>query len=411
MRYMASSRLLQAATKRFVGITMDDGHKQINASCGHPQSPSTRARLEISNYLLTTSTRLEAPLYLSDYASPGSKQSGSSPESYQGDHRLVARQELNGILTGSLALSTPRHNSQSSSRPSFRTLSSQGSASDGRLRYADLSPGPVYNFTIQPILSQNNIHIESQHDDREWQLNQPASWLSPSPFCPISPEASSIPARFIAQPESAVQDNLLSNWSNNQATSSLGFEYHQSLINRQSTTINFPSTCYGCHDQSTIYQNLNVFQLHYWTEHPPPTGSPDAWSPRKCLWEGCHLPKDFGTSRGWINHAYDVHHKRYRCNVFGCSVRPFGTQAMVERHYRTKHIQPRFCTKAGCQARKGSNLCRKDKLDEHDAKWHGPLMCKVADCPRRRIEGEDHGFSKQSELDEHMKRKHRHLQF
>jgi hypothetical protein len=386
-----------------------DGHDQINEGWGHSQQLSTRVFPEISKHAMATSAGLRAPLYPLEYASPVSNQSSSSPKSYLGDDRLITRPELNPTFPGSLTLSTPRHDSQSSSRHSFGTISLQDSASDRPLQQAGTSLGLAYNCKSQRTWIQNNPYIESRYYN-ELQPNQTAVWSSPSPFYQISPETSCSTSNFIAQPESAVQDNILPRWSTHPTTLLSRFENHGSLVHQPSNDKDFPSTCYLCNDPDTVLQDWNDRKVHYWTKHAPPAGSPGAWSSTRCLWQGCRLQKTFKSSRDWLYHTHTVHQKRYRCDALGCNVGPFGTQAMVERHYRTKHTKPKLCTKTGCQARKGTNLSRKDKLGEYEAMWHGPLVCEIADCPRRRIDGEDHGFSKQDELDKHMRRKHPYFQ-
>jgi hypothetical protein len=335
-------------------------------------------------------------LQASESASPSSNRSNPSPQSCPGGGRLLARPVFNAASPESLENFAPQHDRQSSSGHSFGTPYFQESASVRALQQADPPLGPDYNYSMQRPCIQDNPPIESRYDNWQWPPTRTAPWPSPSPLYPISPEASFSASNFIAQPESAVQDDLLSNWSTQQATLLSKFEAHQSLALQQ-------STCPFCPDP---IEDQNALQVHYWTKHPPPIGFPHSWTPMKCLWNGCLRLKTFKTSSDWLSHAHTVHQKRYRCNVFTCDTGPFGSKADVKRHYLTKHVKPKYCTKTGCQARRRSNLQRKDKLDGHEAKWHGPLMCTIADCPRRHINGEDHGFSKQSELDDHMRRRH-----
>lgn len=369
---------------------MENGRNQRYAGWGRPQSHPI-----VSGY----------PLQSLEYAPPSSNQYTTSLESRPGDHRWIARPELNAPLSGGLTPFTPRHDSYPS-RPFFGTLSSQESALVTPLRQADSPLSPDYNSTSR---IQDNPHIESRYNEWQWQ-HQAALGSSPSPFYLISPGPPYGASTFIAQSGSAFQDNLLSNWPIHQTPLSSRFETHGNLALQQSTALAFPVTCYSC-SPDTIIQDMNALEVHHWTKHPPPPSSPDAWTPRKCLWKDCHLPNIFKTPRDWLKHANYVHQKGYRCSVPGCNAKPFGSQADVRRHFRTMHTAPRVCIKAGCQAPKRPNLCRKDKLDEHEAMWHGPLMCVVPGCPRRRVAGEDHGFSKHSKLEEHKRLKHRHYKY
>lgn len=163
----------------------------------------------------------------------------------------------------------------------------------------------------------------------------------------------------------------------------------------------YPSRCSRCDNDSTIYQDHNTWLVHYVEIHEA-----DLF-PRKCLWEGCKLQKKFKRPKHWLSHARSVHLKNIWCDVSGCSYdHPFGNQAMVDRHKKQTHNGAKNCTRPGCQGRKNSNLARRDKLLDHNFKWHGPLECKDANCLRRTIAGVDHGFSTEEDLTKHMREKH-----
>jgi len=362
---------------------MYNGHNQRNADLGGQQS----------HPIVYWNT-----FQPSDYMSPSSNQSSSSPLSCPEDNLWIARPEFNTISPDGLLHFIALHDRQSS-RHSVGSLYSQEYPSVMGLRQTDPPMSPDYSHASQRTCIQDSPRIQTRREDWQYQSNQSAAWPSPYHYRMIPLETSTA-SSFAAQPESAVQGNLLSDLSIHQATLFSKIENREILVPQQ-------STCYVCHE---LVKDLNALQVHSWSKHPPPAGSPDVWTPRKCLWKDCYLPKTFKTSRDWLTHAIYVHQKRYRCSVFGCRATPFGSQADVERHHLTKHVEPKYCTKTGCQAPRRANLCRKDKLDEHEATWHGRLMCTVDGCPRRRIDGENHGFSEQSKLEKHMRQKHQHFQ-
>jgi hypothetical protein len=389
-------------------IMMEYGYGRIVENWGHQQTPSPVPWPEISVHQRGTGTRLRGPYCSSGYATSSSYQSISPSQCYAGDGLVIARPDLNSALSEGNTPSPPRHNSHSSSTPSSKILSSQDGVSYGQLRQDYPSPTPGYNV-FQQTWSQNNTLIGSPYynPQRQQQQQQPALWSSQSSLYLIPANSSSSALSFTSLPGPAVKDNAISSPPIHQPKFLPRPEDLKYLAGKQSISEDFPSTCRLCGE---IIQDRNVQWVHYWTKHTPTTSSPDAWTPKKCLWKDCRLEKEFMTSRSWVVHVNYVHQKGHKCGVAGCRAKPFGSPADLERHRLTKHAEPIYCPKAGCQARKRMNLRRKDKLDEHEAMWHGQLMCEVPGCPRRRIYGEDHGFSKPSKLEDHKRQKHRHLQ-
>jgi hypothetical protein len=181
----------------------------------------------------------------------------------------------------------------------------------------------------------------------------------------------------------------------------------QASFNPQGTT--WYTACYTCNDPNTVYQNEGSWLAHVWTAHPGWAG----WVARRCTWEDCTLDKQFQTSKLWLNHVKTVHQKSFWCCVSGCELRrggpgenPFGSKSDLKRHDRSIHCMPDRCTRPNCQGRKNSDLSRPDKRVIHEAKWHGPLSCIFPACPRRQIDGINHGFSTQAALDKHLRKKH-----
>jgi hypothetical protein len=165
----------------------------------------------------------------------------------------------------------------------------------------------------------------------------------------------------------------------------------------------FPPGFIECADHQDT--NSNAFRVHYCTKHPESA----SWFPSAtCLWEGCTLKckMPFKTRNAWLEHVHNVHLKNFYCQVADCENKgPFGTQAMVDRHCASVHDPPIHCNKPHCQSR-GANLRRRDKETEHKKKWHGHLECEVDGCVRRHRDGEQYGFSTQSDLEKHMDEKH-----
>lgn len=438
---------------------MNDGNCQNDAQRYYLRSRSLRAQPEMEGDIPESSVSSRSSIYPYGYASPISNQGDSSPNSSVGDRFSITGPALNDVPFAILTLPPPSVSRQSLSRRSLSTSSFQESTSDepmphtnrfsGQPMVQSLQMTPSQGFPCIESAADSMNHVESpledgynhgihfslpsirttpmldspnptslyhnngfppdyvpeyniahmdagpRYDYQDRPLIPSANW----PSHPSSPDNSQNEASIITQDMSAVSGNLSSHFSG------------QHELPPSSLALSFPSIiCSGCGNQDFMYQNMNFWFLHYWKEHPPPAGSPDAWRPRTCLWEGCELLKSFRTHKSWLEHAYSVHYRRFWCTFDNCPVaKPFGSQNTLERHFNTKHAQPIPCTRAGCQAKESINLWRKDKLTKHEAKYHGPLICTVADCPRGRVNGQDHGFSEQADLDKHMKVKHRYL--
>lgn len=246
--------------------------------------------------------------------------------------------------------------------------------------------------------------------DEELQNEQCVSWSSTPPFHPFTRGNYNNPFGPNKQAESTTyfqEDSeshlLVHDVATSPTLANYGEPVHQVFeTTRVNTT--FPSMCH-CYNSDEVYRHSSAWLVHYWTNHPPSAG----WKPKTCLWEGCRCKTEFKTHKNWLEHARNVHQKRYLCKVSGCPRdKPFGSQAMLDRHHSSRHTARKPCTKPNCQGRKNASLSRKDKRSEHEAKWHGPLECQVTGCARRRIDGVDHGFSNVSELNKHMKRMHKY---
>jgi hypothetical protein len=383
--------------------------------------------------------------YPYEYTSSISTQGDSSPHSSPGDSFLIPRPPV---------IDVPSINEQSLSRRSLDAPSSQESTSDELLPQANILSVQIEQ-SLQMTPSQGFQYIKSAPDSP----NHAQSYLDHNTFFSL-PSTRTIPMLHSTHPSTSLyRDNEFlpkdvpgcndthidggprnhyqerppissTNWSSNPSSpdssqNEIGtitqdmsavpgnFSSHflgQNEVPPSSLAIDFPSMCPRCDSSDFTYQNVNLWLLHYWKEHPPPAGSFAAWRPRPCIWEGCGLRKSFKTHRSWIEHAHSVHYRRFWCTFDNCDVgKPFGSQNTLDRHLNTKHAEPIPCTRTGCQAKKNINLWRKDKLAKHEAKYHGPLICTVAGCPRGHVNGQDHGFSEPNDLDKHMKVKHRHL--
>jgi hypothetical protein len=394
-RYTSSSRPLQATAQNIAGMIMDGSYNRWSPGWDPLQS---YPKLYVQ------------ALHHSESESSNSCQSSSSSKTQPEIDRSIDLQELNHNISGSIIPFPPRYTSQ----PSFTTYSRAFSSHEGtphvQLRQDALPRALAFNNVLQQSYSLSNPLVRNLYDDQQFQSSQPVFSSSPPFFIPTSPDTSLSVFGFNTPPDLAIRDSDMYDWHTMQRTMPSRTQDNRSLASQQSVPEDFPSPCSLCDDSDTIIHDHNVGQVHYWTKHSPPAGSPEAWTPKKCLWEGCLHENDFKTLKSWLSHVNNVHQKGYSCGVLGCRSKPFGSKADVERHHLTMHTTPKYCTKTGCQARKGINLCRKDKMVHHEAMWHGPFTCEVGDCPRRRIDGENHGFSKRRKLDEHMRKKHPHLQ-
>lgn len=123
-----------------------------------------------------------------------------------------------------------------------------------------------------------------------------------------------------------------------------------------------------------------------------------------CQLGGCRQDYFFQNFHSCRSHIKNVHHKALWCLVTSCPhPRPFGNQSDLNRHTAAKHgdktDKPYKCLRADCTARARA-FKRKDKLKEHDRKYHAEYRCFI--CPRDlRFESEeewyqhtnDHGYT------------------
>lgn len=446
--------LSQAASPHITGLTMNNSNYPNDTSRYYLRSRSLCAQPEIEGDIPESSISSESPPYPYRYASSTSNQGGSSPSGTPEDPLFLPGPALIEVPFGKLALPPPLINTQPLSRRFLSTSTSHESTSDELLPQADRFSAQRIVQSLQTTPSQGFPYIESSADSTNYfqsylphknndktlfslpltrtspvlhspntlaslyhdhdnglppmgirtdarprndyqgrPLIPPTNWSSP----PSSPDSSQNEASVITQDMSAVPGNLSSQFSG------------QNEVPPSSITLTFPSRCPRCPNPDFMYPDVNLWLLHYWTEHPPATGSSHAWRPGECMLEGCNLRKSFRTHKSWLEHAHSVHYRRFWCTFDNCDVRkPFGSKNTLDRHLNTRHTDPIPCTITGCQAKEGINLWRKDKRTKHEAKYHGSKICTVAGCPRGR---QDHGFSEQADLDKHMQVKHRYLPF
>ncbi|KAL2061741.1 hypothetical protein VTL71DRAFT_7119 [Oculimacula yallundae] len=108
------------------------------------------------------------------------------------------------------------------------------------------------------------------------------------------------------------------------------------------------------------------------------------YKPSQCLLPGCKGEYRFKTFHSYRSHIHNVHEKFIWCPSPDCiHPRPFANKSDVDRHYRSKHgdksKKPFKCLKDNCTAR-AQAFNRKDKLREHDRKYHSECCCFF--CPR-----------------------------
>ncbi|KAF8863229.1 hypothetical protein BDZ45DRAFT_137464 [Acephala macrosclerotiorum] len=120
----------------------------------------------------------------------------------------------------------------------------------------------------------------------------------------------------------------------------------------------------------------------------------------QCLLDGCRKGYIFKTLQSYRSHLKNVHGKGISCRVLGCRhTKPFASKNDEDRHYRAKHdtnAKKTFkCERSGCAARVRS-WKRKDKLLEHDRKYHMEIVCHIC----------SHYFDNEEELFEHTNLDH-----
>lgn len=122
----------------------------------------------------------------------------------------------------------------------------------------------------------------------------------------------------------------------------------------------------------------------------------DPGSPMHC--DLCR--RTFTNDRLLRSHILMVHRKSYSCDESGCD-QAFTNTSDLKRHKQAVHEPPIYCDKPMCIGRR-VRLNRADKRKLHEAKYHGPFVCPLAECYRSRHDGSDYGFSTQGELDTHL---------
>ena len=108
------------------------------------------------------------------------------------------------------------------------------------------------------------------------------------------------------------------------------------------------------------------------------------YQPGQCHLDGCRKGYIFETFQSFRAHLKNVHAKTTFCNFPSCAhLRPFGNNTDLRRHTLSKHgnksDKPYKCLREDCPARVTA-FKRKDKLKEHDVKYHSTYRCFY--CPR-----------------------------
>ncbi|CZR62404.1 uncharacterized protein PAC_12301 [Phialocephala subalpina] len=101
----------------------------------------------------------------------------------------------------------------------------------------------------------------------------------------------------------------------------------------------------------------------------------------QCLLDGCRRGYVFKNLQSYRSHLKNVHGKGINCRVPSCRhTRPFASKSDEERHHRAKHDpnpdKPFRCERPNCVTRVKS-WKRKDKLREHDKKYHMEIVCHI----------------------------------
>lgn len=381
---------------KVIAVALTDGHTVYNNITMEDSHIRNHPDWEIGQ---PVPTFWGYPYHSSEYTSLSSSQRASSLRGYPGDGHLNYYSAVNNTT------SSPQFDTSPLSRDHFSTSSPSSSATYEWYSKADSSSNPVFDQSNQQIRAEKDSMILHQSEYGDPQSFQQVPFSTPPTNFLGSPGTSPNTSNLLPQTEVAMYNYNISGWPRCEELVSTA-NCLESFAPQHSAVRNFPSRCDRCNNEYTIHSE-NEFRIHFWDEHPPSLRSEDAWVQQRCLWEGCKLKNLFKTRKLWLNHAFDVHLKRFHCDVSSCRVGRFGSKSMLLRHKQTMHKKPVHCDKNGCQAKTLSNLCRKDKSDAHEAKWHGPLECKIAACPRQRIDGVDHGFSTQGDLGLHIRKDHR----
>ncbi|KUJ10280.1 uncharacterized protein LY89DRAFT_256690 [Mollisia scopiformis] len=108
--------------------------------------------------------------------------------------------------------------------------------------------------------------------------------------------------------------------------------------------------------------------------------------PSPCLLGGCRGTYVFKTLSSYRTHLKNVHDKIIYCRVSECSrshTKPFTSETDRRRHHQAKHNsnpdKPFKCVRSVCPARVRA-FKRKDKLSEHNKKYHAQSLCHICSC-------------------------------
>ncbi|CZR61400.1 uncharacterized protein PAC_11296 [Phialocephala subalpina] len=149
-----------------------------------------------------------------------------------------------------------------------------------------------------------------------------------------------------------------------------------------------PESCQESHPSAAISESWDEVDLEV------------NFHPTQCLLSGCRGGYIFKTLQSYRSHLKNVHDKGIYCRVLGCRhTKPFASKNDVDRHYRAKYdlyaVKSFRSERPSCVARVRS-WKRKDKLREHDRKYHMEVPCHIC----------SHYFDNDQELFEHTNLDH-----
>ena len=104
--------------------------------------------------------------------------------------------------------------------------------------------------------------------------------------------------------------------------------------------------------------------------------SPALIFPNFCFLDGCRRDYVFPTYQSWRSHTKNVHNKVIFCPEPLCIIGPFPNKTGLRRHIRSVHrsYKPYRCMKTTCP-RSVKAWPRKDKLRDHDKRYHSNFKC------------------------------------